>query len=266
MEGLALLAALAFLSQTPEPPSLETVLKRVEQYVADYEPRLSRCVARERYVQHVYRPTEQSRRLTSDFLFLRVGNERSSWLGVRSVLDVDGKRQATREDELRDIVRASPSEAIQLANDIASANAHHNLGVVRTVNVPTYVLGWLRADVRTRLRFAPPHVKELQGASAWQLDFVEEARPTWIRSPEGQDLPSKGSIWVDPANGRILQTEVKTNAGAATATIRVTYAIDPRLAIAVPVSMIETVEGLRRQRGEATYSDFRRFDVTSRIR
>ena len=89
----------------------------------------------------------------------------------------------------------------------------------------------------------------------------------WISSRRRvQDLPSKGSIWVDPANGRILQTEVKTNAGAATATIRVTYAIDPRLAIAVPVSMIETVEGQRRQRGEATYSDFRRFEVTSRIR
>jgi hypothetical protein len=255
---------LSFLSQTPERPSLETVLTRVEQYVADYEPRLSRCVATERYVQRVYQPSEQSRRLTSDFLFLRVGSVNSSWLGVRSVLDVDGKRQVTREDELRDIVRASPSEAVQLANAIASANADHNLGVVRTVNVPTYILGWLRADVRTRLRFAPPHVNELQGAS-WRLDFVEEARPTWIRSPEGQDLPSRGSIWVDPANGRILQTEVKTVAGAATAMIRVKYAMDPRLAIMVPVSMTETVEGLRRQRGEATYSDFRRFDVTSRI-
>jgi hypothetical protein len=267
MPGLTFLLVLTLQSSRgPSDASLEPVLVKVEQYVADYEPKLSHCVAREQYVQRVSSPKAGERRMTSDFLFLRVGDEKSSWRGIRSVLEVDGRRQAHDDDQLRAVVVAAPRDAIALADQIAQDNARFNLGVIRTINVPTQVLGWLHPEVRHRFRFRSPRVENMQRVAAWRIEFDEVVWPTRIRTPEGRDLPSTGTIWVEPATGRVLQTESRTEMGAARATIRVRYQMDARVGFMVPVSMSERVEGERSQRGEATYSDFRRFDVTTRIR
>jgi hypothetical protein len=268
MPGLTFFLLVLALQSTrgPSDASLEDVLVKVEQYVAACEPRLSHCVARERYVQRVSSPKASERRMISDFLFLRVGDEYSSWLGIRNVLDVDGRRQAHDDDQLRAVILAAPRDAIALAEQIAQDNARFNVGVIRTINVPTQVLGWLHPQLRHRFRFHSPRVETIQRVAAWRIEFEEVVRPTRIRTPEGRDLPSTGTIWVDSASGRVLQTESRTEMGAAKATIRVRYQMDARMGFMVPVSMTDRVDGERNQRGEATYSDFRRFDVTSRIR
>lgn len=62
---------LLLLIQGSSQTSLDDVLANVEGYVADYEPRLSHCVAREEYVQRLTTPGGRSRRLTSEFLFIK---------------------------------------------------------------------------------------------------------------------------------------------------------------------------------------------------
>jgi hypothetical protein len=133
------------------------------------------------------------------------------------------------------------------------------------VNVPTLILGWLRPDVRRRLRFWRGGVDSIAGIRVLRLDFKEEVTPTLIRSEYG-DLVSSGAIWVEPSTGRVWQTEVRNHTNAASFRMRVRYAMDPRLEILVPVRMEENVEGAGAQRGDATYSNYRRFGVTSRIK
>jgi hypothetical protein len=63
-------------------PTLETLLRRCEEYVLGYEPRLSTIVAREQCTQKVHvrgRPGDRYRRLVSDFLFLRLPGREGSW-------------------------------------------------------------------------------------------------------------------------------------------------------------------------------------------
>jgi hypothetical protein len=199
-------------------------------------------------------------------LFIRTGGG-NAWLGVRSVNVVDGNRVESSAERLKEIVRASPADARKLAEEIAKDNARHNIGVERTVNVPTLILGWLRGDVRRRLQFSRRRVETIAGIRVLRLDFEEGAeRPTLIRSEYTGDLESSGAIWVEPATGRVWQTELRNSTPGASFRMRVRYATDPRLGILVPVKMEENVEGRGAQSGDATYSNYRRFGVTSRIK
>ncbi len=262
---LAFLSVLLLLVQKPADPPLGDVLASVERYVVDYEPRLSHCVAREVYVQQTTWPTKQVRRLESDFLFLRA-RDGDSWMGVRNVTGVNGRELPGRDDDrLRAIASATPAEALKLASEVAKQNAQYNVGVERTVNVPNLLLGWLREDVRPRLRFRHGGRERLRGRDLLRIDFNETTRPTLIQSHHA-DLVSSGSFWVDPVTGRVWQTELRNGTRAASYLMRVQYEFEPRLEILVPVKMEESISGAVSQRGDATYTNYRRFGVTSRIK
>jgi hypothetical protein len=257
-------ALLTFPPQSPDVP-LDELLANAERYVVEYEPQLSHCVAREEYVQLVSLPIRRSRTLRSDFLFLR-SPEVDSWIGVRSVYEVNGRPVSNRDDNrLREIAAASPSDAAKLAEAVAKENAQYNLGIDRTVNVPNLLLGWLRAEVRHRLRFRRRGLETIGGVSVRRIDFEETRQPTLIQS-HGEDLVSSGSIWVEQASGRVWQTELRNGTKAATFMMRVRYEFEPRLGILVPIKLEEAVTGAILQRGDATYSNYRRFGTSTRIK
>lgn len=257
---------LLIFAQSSQAAALSDLLTKMEQYVVAYEGQLSTCVAREVYVQRM--PGREARRqsMTSEFLFLRLWGQHNSWLGVRNVLEVEGRPVRSRKERFRALVDASPGEAAAQAAEIARENARYNQGAFRTINVPTQVLGWLHPELRHRLEFTASGREDVNALRAWRLDFTEHGRPTLIRTPNGADLPSIGSIWVEPDTGRVLQTELRIETGGGRATIRVRYEMNAQLGFLVPVSMVERFDGFRRLQTEATYSDFRRFDVTTRIK
>ena len=251
--------------------SLDTVLQRCEQYVLEYEPQVSRVVAREEYAQKLYvdrRPGYRSRQLVSDFLFLRLPGRRGSWLGIRDVLQVDGVEVGGDRRLEEAAAGGTPAEIESLAHKYAHENARYNLGgFVRTVNVPFVVLSWLHPGFRGQFDFDEAGVEEIEGVEVWRVDFKEDERPTIIRTPDGDDVVSRGTIWIDPETGRILQTELRNRPGALAATIRVRFAWNEPLGIMVPVSMHERYTERRGTlEAEAAYSNFRRFDVLTRIR
>jgi hypothetical protein len=259
------------LSVLTAQPSLETVLSRVEQYVDAYEAQLTRCVARESYVQHVTStrlPHDQVQTLTSDFLFVRLPGDDGPWLGIRDVQEVDGMAVADKEGRLREIAMASPEDARIRAVAMAQENARYNIGgFTRTINVPTGVLGWVGTRLRHRFRFTYSGSETLNGVEAWRIDFTERGRPTVVKTPLGKDVVSTGRIWVSPDDGRVLQTQLHNKAGALDATILVRFAMDRGLGILVPVSMHERyVLPQSTLETEGTYSNFRKFDVTTHIK
>ena len=258
------------LASPAQPASLETVLRRAEQYVVDYEPQISRVVAREEYVQKLVverRPGHESRRLVSDFLFLRLPGRRGSWLGIREVLEVDGL-PVSGSGRIDAAAGASPADIEGLAHALAFENAKYNIGgFQRTVNVPFVVLSWLHPGFRDQFKFRSAGVERMDGIDASRVEFEERDRPTIIRTPDGEDVVSRGTIWLDPDTGRVLRTELRNRPKPIGATIGVRFAWHEALGIMVPVSMHERYT---ERRGtlecEATYSNFRRFDVVSTIR
>jgi len=267
--ALLLLAASAAISGAAE-PSLRTVLSRVERYVERYEPALSTLVAREHYVQIVPPSgtrSGQRRTLVSDFLFFRLPGNNAPWLGFRDVLEVDGQPLENQGDWLREIV-ASPESAERRALAMARENARYNIGrFMRTVNVPICVVAWMHPRIRDRFSFKQAGEEPIDGTRTWRIEYTEKRKPTLVRTPDGSYVMSSGRIWVDPENGRVLQTELRNTLGDLAVTIQVRFVANDTFGVLVPSRMREAYDdGVDRLETEAVYSDYRRFTTGARIR
>jgi hypothetical protein len=122
----------------------------------------------------------------------------------------------------------------------------------------------------------------VNGVTAMEIDFKETARPTVIRTSEGRDVASQGTIWVSPSDGTVLRTNLTVSGfgGPRTSsTVDVTFARHARLRLWLPSKMTERHEApavLARVpnwvtvapgvvTATATYGDFKRFETSASI-
>ena len=114
----------------------------------------------------------------------------------------------------------------------------------------------------------------MSGIDAWKVAYEERATPTVIQG-DGADRRSRGIVWVDERDGAIVKTTlgltIPGKGSLATDSLEVIYARDATLAMWVPVRMLETYVETRgsivteRLVGDATYSNFRRFETSGRV-
>lgn len=257
-------------------PSLETTLSRLHAYLLDYEPRLSKLMADEAMTQTHLRPAQTFggqptwRQLKSEIAFVRLPGE-GPWLGYRHVTTVDGKSVTERPDRLQALLAQGGDEA-KRAIEMAKESARFNLGLPRTTNVPTLPLEMLHPRHRERLKFELHRVERIDGRRLRRVSFEEVSRPTLIREPDGDDIISYGSVWVDEASGRIFEVEVRSVAATQPvrtppeSVVRISFAEDPGMGLLVPIRMRETFPiGTGTGSGDARYSNFRRFETSARI-
>jgi hypothetical protein len=251
-------------------PALDAVLIRVAEYADFYGRELSAVVAEEVYEQKVTRAANvisvgaaqqpSSRRLVSDYLLVKAPGL-DGWLPFRDVFEVDGVQVRDRDDRLKKLfLEAPPQKAVENGNQIFAESARYNLGGVRrNINVPTLPLVFVNRTVMPRFEFSKRGEPTEGGVRAWEIDYREVSRPTFIKTPSGGNVESSGTLWVEPVSGRILRSVLK----AAGATITVTY--QPRKEVPglwLPVTMQESyVYNTTRIQATATYSKFRRFQV-----
>lgn len=265
--------------------NLRDLLHRAGDYVRKYHVSLTTVVAEELYVQKATRTTkvssadrwslqavgddDEERTLRSDFALVRGAEGEDLWLAIRDVLEVDGQPVVEGLSRLDALLRDSRSGLQARALAIAIEQAKYNVGdVYRTINVPTLPLEFLLPDRQSRFRFKRTGTSTFSGISAVALAYEERSRPTFIHTPGGRDVLSRGTFWIDPANGRILKTELSTaEKRGLRFRITVTYGFEPRLDLLVPMSMHEEYADATAQvTATATYSNFRRFETESRIR
>jgi hypothetical protein len=131
--------------------------------------------------------------------------------------------------------------------------------VWRNINVPTLPLMVVTSGTQHGFQFTKRGEPTEAGIRAWEIDYLEFARPTIIKTRTGENVVMSGTLWVDPVSGRILRTRLK----AAGTTITVTYKPQQEIAgLWLPVTMQERYEyPTARIRATATYSNFRRFQV-----
>jgi hypothetical protein len=202
----------------------------------------------------------QKRDLKSDVLIVRApAGDR--WMQFRDVFEVDGKPVRDRAERLAKLfLDPSPSGQARV-EAITAESARYNIGdVARTVNLPTLALTVLEPENRPWFALNGRRKKE----NLWELEYREERGSTMIRTSSGRSMPARGKFLVEADSGRILATELGVDDDMVRAQIEVTYAAEPSIGLLMPREMREKYVTKRGTTidGRATYSKFRRYQVT----
>ena len=276
--------------------ALGALLEQAGAYVGRFVDVFSHIVAEERYVQDVSgtkvdgpRPRVH-RALRSDVLLLHIGGP-LEWRPFRDVFEVDRQPVRDRDDRLMALFQQPSANALEQAARFAQESARYNIGLTRrTINTPVLTLLFLQHAIQPRFRFKLGKVDRDVGLDAQIVEYREETRPTLIRgitSDVNTDLRASGRFWIDRPTGRVDKTELVLVTFGMRAELVTSFQPDERLGIAVPSEMHEeydlqrTVElqgptnkavGLPQMvrrveqtliTGVASYSNFRRFEVTT---
>jgi len=282
---LAVLAvALGTVRMAAQEPPLAAVVARARAYVADYQRQLSGVVAEELYVQSEklsqFGNSGPRRELKSDVLLVRPAGA-DQYVLLRDVFEVDGKPVRDREERLTHLFLEASSSAKSQVQRIKEESARFNLGAItRTVNVPTLALLALDPPPQSQFQFArttsgtpatmtgganaadPSIPKFSVSIELWVLQFREVTSPTVIRTRSGTNLPMSGRLWIEPATGRVLMTELIAGDAGVSGVVNVSYETEPKFGLLVPVAMRERYASRGTViEGYAIYSGFRRFEV-----
>jgi hypothetical protein len=248
------------------------LLGRATAFADRFFEQFGSVVSEERYEQRVRRApastTTSSRTrlqdttLVSDFLLVQVPGE--GWVPFRDVFERDGSKVRDREDRLTNLfLKGAGRSTFDQARKIMDEGSRYNIGAIeRNINAPTLALSFLTPLHRYRFAFASAG-RDDTGAI---LEFKETARPTFIATTAGRDLPVSGRFWIDEATGVVRKTHLDAVDPSVAAHITVTYARDETLGIWVPARMDERYlgsGGTAQVTGTATYSRFRRFQVST---
>jgi hypothetical protein len=274
-------------------PTLEELLERMSDYLLQYETQLSSVVADETFEQKIAverqlssvdagemlaaetvgasRTNQRVQRVTldSEVAFIRLPGG-AEWLGFREVRKVNSKPVSSAAPTISEVLTSSAGDVTK-ARSIAEASARHNLGMARTVNVPTAPLDIIHPVHRSAYKYERLDDERVRGTRTAVMKFTETRRPTRMREPTGRELVSSGRVWVAPADGSVWRVEwiYRAEHGARAPSpplLRVDFWPNAELGIMVPLTMTEvfsTPEG--RGEGRASYRNFRRFGTSARI-
>lgn len=134
---------------------------------------------------------------------------------------------------------------------------------------------------RDRFEYKLGRSERLNGIATMQIQFEERVKPTLIKTPDkGADMPTTGTVWVEPATGRVFRgfvsaSVVETNRMPITWTLRVDFVEHRDLAMLVPSEFeerffvhdtaVRSKPVIGSGKGRARYSNFRRFTTSARI-
>jgi hypothetical protein len=279
---VAVLCVTAPSAQPPD-PALAAVLERTFAYVERFHSEFASIIADERYDQEMFRRSPATdtygmrmparrRSITSEFVLVFVPAARA-WLGFRDVITVDGRPVKDRHERIaRLLIRQQRHTETELKT-IADESARFNIGdIQRNTNQPLLALLFFDRVHHARFVFERAGGRRIDGIHAWGIRYREQASPTIIRAAHDRDLYSEGTIWVDPATGRIVRThhQVEDQELDLRTTMEVRFRADRRFDVSVPVEMTEEYAHIVPRLGvytrcRARYSNFRRFEVKSRL-
>jgi hypothetical protein len=251
------------------------------QYVIEYAKQFEFLIADELYTQTVYDADgrESQTRVLKSELFLTYLPAEDEWMAVRDVAEVDGVPVKDRED-LRAMLLKRDQKS--LAREISARNARYNIGrVERTFNEPTLPLLVLNPKRAPRIKFERREVVNDHGTLLATLAFEEKKTPTLVRTREFESIHGKGEFLIDASTGTVRQTWFGFTLARIDVRLETVYALDEKLGLWLPSLFTERYQsgpdiGRSPRRDsltvkelvkcEARYSNYRRFDVTGRIK
>jgi hypothetical protein len=269
--ALGLLAAL-------QSPSADDLAERLRSYLLSYEPKLSELIAdeslRQQDLPSLNRESGEpfyNRTLKSEVAFIALPAN-AGWLGFRRVLRLDDRPVGDDTGSLREVLANGAQSDYAKAKEMLADSARYNLGERRTTNLPNLPLEMLHPRNAKRFSARIAGKAKIRGKNTTLLVFVEAVSPTIILATDGGDMRSIVKAWVETDNGRLWKAEVITrdtrdNAFPFDAIVAVDFKEHDTLGMLVPATMREEFfAGMRRRAwGEASYTNYRRFQTSARI-
>jgi hypothetical protein len=287
--ALVLLAAGALSAQSPAPAALDTVLQQAEGQRAAYVATFRNVTATETRVTEVFDDrgrAEERRTLVSNFFVYQSRFDPAVLSEYRIPLTVDGKPTGKPEQHaitlFGKLTRArSTAEELKVLED---QNMRHGLAVVAW-GMTLHPFFAVRTDRRGGFAFSLQGTESLDGREVAILDYREktprivEPRTLWSPFAEPR-LLSRGRAWLDVSDHRLRRwvTEAvvsdKTLPEPGTVLRTECDYTDSTFGILVPRRVVwESYRKSGRKNGPpslrlavrltSTYSDFKRFDVST---
>jgi hypothetical protein len=277
LKALAIAAAVFVAAQSP---TVDEVRDRLDKYLLEYEPVLGALVAEEQLSQRdgpSFDAVRQSnvqtvnRELISEVAFIGLpGN--AGWLGFRHVVKMNGKTQPGAGKPLGEILADGAKNEYEQARLLLAESAKLNLGMPRTTNLPNLPLEFLHPRNRRRFAHRDDGREKIRGLETMRMVLNETASPSIIQRPEGGDVPSTVTAWVESSSGRLIRAEVRSRDARIgvlpfEAVVWVDFKDEPALKLLVPAEMKEEFYAgrFRDGTGVAKYSKYRKFQTSGRI-
>lgn len=269
--AMALAFAIGLIAQ---PVDVDAVLEQLDDYLEQYEVDLGSLIADEDFRQEIPAlpgngPRGQQRRLESEVAFLRLPGG-AEWFGFRRAKVVDGKPVGDLHQSLSNLLSIGSTDTLAQAQLLVAQSSEHNLGMPRTINMPTLPLELLSGRYRHRFEITPAGTSKVRGRPVNLIDFSELGSESIIYTG-GYEMRSQMRAWIDAGTGAVWRAEVVmkgVDKGRNASKIKVEFAIEPKLQIIVPVEMREDF-GVANVgyggTGVAKYSNYRRFQTSARI-
>jgi hypothetical protein len=281
---VAILSIAGDVVRTAGDPSARELSKRAASYVKWYDQQLLAVVGDESYQQKLFQrgPTQdQERTLRSTVAWVHLPGLNDT-VAVREVLEIDG-RPAQQSSRLHGLL-TRPTEQLETdVRTLLNESAEYNLAEgSRNINFPTFALAYLRPSAG-HIKWRPAG----RDNGRHVIDFEERGSKTVVRSDTGDRLRARGRIWLDDRSGRIERIDVRLVARQWIAddgpgsmdqstVSRISYRADvafvrdERLDLWLPATMTDVYERhfgttYLRVDGEASYSNYRRFETGGRV-
>ena len=224
-------------------PAPADVLRVATEYLEEYAPRVSGVTLEEEYTMLDVSGGRVSgtRRLTSDVVLLNLAGK---VIALRDSFAIDNNPLRERVPRITSLLVKPTASAWERAQAYASESFRHmQAELIARVNEPTLALLFLAPENQSRVTFKIDGRKRMDGAEVVGLRFEEPKakNPSYVIKTHG-DAVASGRLWIDPATGRIHQTELSLRSSSESARITVAYARDPSLDVWLPSAMVDAYE------------------------
>lgn len=233
--------------------SAADVLRAVTENFGAYASKISGVTLREEYTLLDVSGGRiiNTRRISSDLVLLDANGR---LVALRDPFAVDDNPLREHTPRITNIL-AKPSQA---AWDQAQAYAGESVRyfqdeIIVRLNDPTLVLRFVAPENHMRSSFKIDGKKKIEGIETVGLAFQEvkvkpPAAPNYLLPTPGNAW-GRGKLWVEPATGRILRTELSMESDAEMVHITVEYKRDQALDVFLPSSMTDRYEVTERTGG-----------------
>lgn len=264
----------AGLEGQAKPPPLEATLERAAAHLAEYQRQVPAVISEEAYDQVARDGFDRliARRVTRADVMV-IANDATDWVVFRDVFEVDGKPLRERSERLEALFLKPSADVFAQARRIAEESARFNVNfrgvaVSRTLNNPMAALRFLRASNLQRSTFRIEGTPSIDGVRTVEVGFDEQTMPRVLASPD--NAAARGRFWIDPSSGRVIRSELRVPTAVVgfsiLSTIRVKFAVEPKIGLSVPVAMEESYRMgnsaiMQSIEARASYSNFKKSSV-----
>jgi hypothetical protein len=256
----------------PQPPAnRDQLLDRAGAKVETYLAELPMLVATESMSQRASRSPGSTdgvehRVWIAEVAWVRLADDEA--IAVRDVLEVDGQSVAAERSRLVHLLHGARRGTWGQARALLNEGARHNLvSGTRNFNLPTVALFFLHPERQSRFAWKGrvPRDASWPWPEPVEIEFRERSRPTLIRGAGGEQIYSRGRMWLN-ADGTVVRTELRLEIERVKYTLDTRFAFTHDVGLVVPVALEEHYEAPDGSVvSSATYSNYRRYQTGARL-